>query len=302
MNSRDLHAHDCAPWLGILALACAGSAVAGPNAGGTLILHTNPSLVYCQGLTYCGQIGITSCDQAITRHDGGDPTVFFALAAFPAAASPRLQGIVFSLQYDSAQMAVIDYGQCGDFELHSNDWPGPNSYTGITWNTAQTQHLVGVCWFVAYSYDPQMPTSFGMYGSRGSNCCFADDSVPAKTDQIAAFGELGFNQPGVLPCPDAPPPLGACCLGCSCAVVQQTECDAMGGTFMGPNTSCSPNICGAPPAVCCVNEQCTIVTSCECQALGGEYLSDVPTCDGDPCVAPTPTQSETWGRVKARYR
>lgn len=226
-----------------------------------------------------------------------------------------------------------------------------------------------------------MPTSFGMYGSRGSNCCFADDSVPAKLDQIAAFGELGFNQPGVLPCPDAPPPIGACCLGCSCTVVQQTECDAMGGTFMGPNTSCSPNICGEPPAVCCVNEQCTIVTSCECQALGGEYfpgadtcspnpceplgacclecdcirmrasectaqggefhgaeshctpspcgtepaaccvgescyvvsscgceqlggefLSDVPTCDGEPCVPPTQTKSETWGRVKARYR
>ena len=131
------------------ALLVTNSTFAGPNAGGTLILHTNPSLVYCQGLTYCGQTGITSCEQAITRHDGGDPTVFFALAAFPAAASPRLQGIVFSLQYDSAQMAVIDYGQCGDFELHSNDWPGTNSYTGITWNTAQTQHLIGVCWFVA---------------------------------------------------------------------------------------------------------------------------------------------------------
>ena len=49
-----------------LAILTVGSiAWAGPNAGGTLILHANPSIVYCSDASsYCGQSGLAACDGA----------------------------------------------------------------------------------------------------------------------------------------------------------------------------------------------------------------------------------------------
>ena len=254
----------------------------GPNAGGTLILHTNPNLVYCQGLGYCGQSGISSCTEAITRHDGGENALFFTLAAFPAASSPRLSGVVFTLDYDDAQIGVFDFGACGDFELHSSDWPAQGSYIGITWNAAQTDHLVEVCWFAGYAYEPSTPTTFGMTGSRGANCCFADDSVPSQLDEIVAFGALGFNEPGALPCPGETP-VGACCTGCGCIVLTQAECTAQGGIYQGDYVSCSQADCVAHTGACCVYGDCYIYPCSYCENLGGEFLGGGSTCVPFPC-------------------
>ena len=60
--------------------------VAGPNAGGTLILHADASVVYTFDETaYCGGSGLAACSLAVVRVPA-DPevmTVFYALAAFP---------------------------------------------------------------------------------------------------------------------------------------------------------------------------------------------------------------------------
>ena len=46
----------------LASLALPGVAKAGPNAGGTLILHSNESIVYCQDDTgYCSRSGISRC-------------------------------------------------------------------------------------------------------------------------------------------------------------------------------------------------------------------------------------------------
>lgn len=43
----------------------------------------------------------------------------------------------------------------------------------------------------------------------------------------------------------APPPAprGACCVGEACSVTEESQC---GGTWLGPNTDCSPNPCSTP--------------------------------------------------------
>lgn len=79
------------------ALALAEDSIAGPNAGGSLILHANTSIVYSQDVTdYCLQAALDSCEVAVTSVESntGVTTVFFAVAAF-LPGSPRLSGISF---------------------------------------------------------------------------------------------------------------------------------------------------------------------------------------------------------------
>ena len=128
------------------------STFAGPNAGGTLLLHANPSIIYSDGTDYCGQSGLTACDSAVVTlpADPGVPKVFWATAAFPDSSSPRMSVITFGVDYDSTKFAIVEHHQCGDTELPMTTWPSPGSGTAVAWNTAQTDQLRDVYWFRGY--------------------------------------------------------------------------------------------------------------------------------------------------------
>ena len=329
----------------LLTFACASPSFAGPNEGGTLIIHANPSLSYCEDVAaYCGQSGLSDCSQAITEHDGDASVVFFMIAAFPSAGSPRLAGVTFGIFYDQTHLTILDSGMCGDFELHTSGWPGPGEGNAVTWNTTQTDHLVEVYWFAAYNEPTPSPGIFTVtdHPVRGGGCCFGDDAVPANLDPILAYGALGFDQPGTLPCPDedlvgacclncgcqmlneilctlhggnfqgpgvscdpnpcCPPPVGACCIACECTLLTQDECAAQGGQYRGDQTLCVTTICGTEHGACCFEGSCFNVTNCQCETLGGEFLGDNSNCDPYPCTPPSPALRETWGRVKGHYR
>ena len=130
----------------------ATSTLAGPNAGGTLILHARPSLVLSDGMDYCGQSGLTACDSAIVSlpADPGVPKLFWATAAFPDSSSPRMSVVTFGINYDPNKFAIIEQHHCGDSQLPMDSWPDPGSGTAVQWNTAQTDHLRDVYWFRGY--------------------------------------------------------------------------------------------------------------------------------------------------------
>lgn len=190
------------PSLVLALLILSSRAIAGPNAGGVIMLHANESLVASTGLGYCGQSGLESCEAADVRVDGVGSVVFYVIAAFPPEASPRLAGLTLGIEYDATRVLVETWGVCGDFELHLEDWPASGSGTAITWfnNNVQTKHVVEVLWFQAYSYSED-PSLFSIINHPTGGSLFADDDVPSVLDVPIDFGSIGFNTDGHRPCP-----------------------------------------------------------------------------------------------------
>jgi hypothetical protein len=289
--------------MAVAALMCAGSvALAGPNAGGTLIVHANPGLNYTTDITnYCGMSGLTACQGAVTTVDGSRQAVWHVLAAFPPGSNPRMAGLVFGVTYTPG-VVLLGQGACADFELPDGNWPASGSGTALTWTPAETGLLTEVYWFAGYNYYGGCEIfQLGPHPTQGAS--FADDSVPSVLDAIAGFGRLGFNCPGGNICPDVPPPpTGACCFpDFSCQILTADECALGGGNYLGDDTTC--DMCPPPPATgaCCVGEVCSVVTAAECDQMGGSYQGDGTDCDPDPCVV-IPTESTSWGQIKANYR
>ncbi|MCC7144595.1 MAG: hypothetical protein IT349_21050 [Candidatus Eisenbacteria bacterium] len=183
-------------------ISCAAPVLAGPHAGGSLILHVNSDVVYTTDAeSWCGSSGITSCEDAVTQATASPDSirVFFALAAFSEWSTPRLRGITFGINYDSTAVAILATGTCADFEISTPTWPSPNSGTALTWYQPQTTHLTEVCWFAGYAYDESTPSSVALQAHPVQGGQFADDSVPAALDDISGYGVLGFGMPGMIP-------------------------------------------------------------------------------------------------------
>ncbi len=271
---------------------------AGPNAGGMLILHSNPALTYTSdGGGYCGQSALSACENAITRKDGSESAIIYALAAFPERSHPRLAGIVFGLNYGNC--AVLEgWGPCADFELATAGWPSSGEGTALTWNTARTDLLTEVYWFAAYAYEGRIDQlALTVHPTQGAY--FADDSVPSLLDEIAFLGRFGFNRDGALGCPAPLPITGACCLlDGTCVVLTQSQCASYLGQYFGDDVPCESINC-EPRGACCVGQACYLYTQSECGSHGGSYQGNGSDCSpnpcggGGPCVNPIATGPKT---------
>jgi hypothetical protein len=280
-----------------LALLCVGTiAMAGPNAGGTLIIALSEGTVYSGDDTpYCWNT-VSACEEAVTDVASTAPVVLNVIAAFSDQGAPRLAGITFGIAY-GADVFLIDLGPCGDFELPDGSWPGSGSGNAVTWGAAQTSFLTDVYWFAAYDYYG-VPDSFCLIPNPAQGADFADDDIPANLDPIAGLGCFGFYQPGVLPCPNPVVP-GACCFDGDCSLIFEEDCIAMGWDWFGG--PCDPNPCPPPPlGACCFDEVCELLTESMCATLGGVWEGS-DSCDPNPCIS-TPTIESTWGQIKANYR
>jgi hypothetical protein len=61
--------------------------------------------------------------------------------------------------------------------------------------------------------------------------------------------------------------------------------------------------CPTPVGVCCVGVTCSLVQEGECAALQGEWHPEWESCGPpNPCDVYTPAEGTTWGGVKARFR
>ncbi len=87
---------------------------------------------------------------------------------------------------------------------------------------------------------------------------------------------------------------GACCVSAICHATQtQTQCAALGGTYQGNGTACTPNPCAG---ACCVAGSCTddqmLAT---CVSAGGAYMGDGITCAQMSCAGVTIAQARALG-------
>lgn len=88
--------------------------------------------------------------------------------------------------------------------------------------------------------------------------------------------------------PDCPPvdPTGACCFdtGELCLIITAAECESLGGTWLGPDTSCIKCDPIALPGACCVPGAPCFITSFppDCTAVGGIWLGPFTTCADCP--------------------
>lgn len=176
------------------------TAYGGPNAGGSLILHTNPLLAYSIGTDYCNRDSLLTCDLAVTTTDLLESTIVFVVAAFPDSSEPRLQAATFGLEFDEERIDISDYGSCADFELPNPSWPASGTGTAVTWSAPKTSLVVPIYWLCVTASDT---TSLSIVRHPTQGGAFADDSVPAAVDTVSAFGSLGFGVQGELPCPPA---------------------------------------------------------------------------------------------------
>ncbi|MCA9759228.1 MAG: hypothetical protein KDA27_25765 [Candidatus Eisenbacteria bacterium] len=286
--------------LAAAALACiGGTALAGPNANGSLIVALADGVVYTTDIeNYCGATGLQNCADASVSTAGDATVVIGILAAFPSVASPRLSGVTFGWTYDDNDVALAGYGPCGDFELATGGWPASGEGTAVTWGAAQTGTIVDVYWVAAANYYGNAQT-LDLIAHPSQGAMFADDDVPSNLDMIAALGSFGFDTEGTLPCPTDVAP-GACCAADgSCEVVLREDCQ---GEFLGDGTDCDPNMCIQPAeGACCVGEVCSIRTAMSCDENGGNYQGDDTVCDPNPCTV-VPVIDSTWGTLKNNYR
>jgi hypothetical protein len=288
--------------MALAAVAFAGTAMAGVNAGGTVFLH-DPGVLYTPDITdYCGQgAPLTDCNAADLQIDGTEQWVWKMYAAFPASAQPRLKGMTFGIYYDSA-IVLVAGAPCpaGTFELPDSNWPDSGTGNSLVWDVTLTERLVAVYWFAGYNYDG-VPAMFSLGVNPGQGVGqFGDDSVPPILDDIADYGALGFMQPGDPACPPEQPE-GACCFGTECVITTQANCEANGGEWVGG--PCEDDTCQEPPpeGACCRGIVCTIETQANCEAGGGEYQGDGSPCQPNPCEEPNPVEESSWGRIKSNW-
>ena len=269
----------------------ANAALAGPNAGGTLIVHGDPNVTYTTDIDdYTGLAPLPDgCLGALTNYPADAPVVWWVKAAFPHATSPRLSGVVFGINYPEGAIALLAYGHSGDFELPDGPWPAPGSGTAVTWGTAQTTELTDVYWFGGYSDSYYgSGVSFDLIPHPTQGASFGDDSIPSILDPIAGLGKLGFgDKPGELTCPGGYFP-GACCLDDgSCQILDEFECGLVVGVFQGMDTSCDPNPCPQPTGACCFPDgSCQVQTADACGIDGGTFQGVGTVCMPNPCPQP----------------
>ena len=89
----------------LTALICctAGLALAGPNLGGTILMHYNSTAQNSDG-NYSGYGGLTSCSSAVVTESVPNncttPGAWYAYAAFPTGSSPRVEVITLGVTYN----------------------------------------------------------------------------------------------------------------------------------------------------------------------------------------------------------
>jgi hypothetical protein len=280
--------------LGILALLCS-PAMAGKNANGALVVHTNDANAYTT-VGLCGRFDTVDnpggCEQAGTQtnKDDATPALIWCIAAFLPTANPGVAVIYSGLNHNlpPGQGYFNNFGLCGpagSFELPDAGWPdtGGNS---VAFGTP----IVGDTFFPFYFLN-----AFGFAGAfvgtainpTGGYAAFIDDSNPPVQDDIVQFGTVRWGTLGQNDCPDEPVAEGACCFpDGSCIVTPPDQC---GGNYQGDGTVCAPNNpCPQPEACCFADEHCENLLANDCVARGGTPQGPGSLCTAELCVIPDP--------------
>lgn len=270
-------------WVLLWVCLAVPGALAGPNAGGVLVVHTTdlvytldqPSYMGLSGIA-CGQDGpplpqtpvcppydpAGSCNVGAANPTSAQPVdvaqIWFVLAAFPPESCPRLKATTFGIDYDSTRVVISTWG-FGDesfvvlenSQINSNKpWPYPASSVGWSYGLPlplgpSTSRLLEICWFAGYAYAGSGDLFFQVTPHPTvDNRYWIDDSTPVSQDPIMGYGKLGLaGTVGVNP---SPVQSIACCVGTECRVLTPAQCTAASGVNAGV-FYCTPDLCPISP-------------------------------------------------------
>jgi hypothetical protein len=255
----------------VLLFVLAGTASAGKNSGGALVVHTADNAyfyryytVYCDSPYYEDPGACWAAGTEVT--DGNTPVIFWVLAAFRDISVPCVSGIDFGVCHNLPEEYVYVWNLCGPdgtTAVTTPGWPSQGNASGISIGFGTpviANRLFPVYWFATWGFEGAY---FGTCAHPDSGVArFWDDSEPPVADECHNFGQIRWYEEGFNHCPDP----AACCLpDYSCVLEAPGDCEWLGGEFLGG--PCDPNPC---------------------------IPSDVPEMQR--------TQETTWGKTKAIYR
>jgi hypothetical protein len=269
-------------------------ALAGRNANGALVVHTDDALLYTPGAFYCETSLPATCAELITQSNlpvEGPAGVIWLLAAFTPESDPAVTTIQFGIHHSMPpnQGYFPAYAACGPspLELPDSGWPEPNDCGNlIAYSGPVYGHLFLFYWFAAIGVQD------GFFGTRtypGTNeAKFVDDGSPPVEDLILRFGTVQWGSSGANDCPVPIPVTGACCFPDDhCEVLGQADCLVLGGEYQGDDTTCDPNPCLVPAGACCFADgHCEVLTAAACVGYSGIWLGAEVPCDPNPCAQP----------------
>jgi len=264
-------------------------ALAGPNAGGVLVVH-EAGLEFSADIAVYPTLAPESCgaidvDAPTGLPEEGHGRVWKIYAVFPEGSHPRLKAIAFGATWTAGDCRVLAGGppdRWWDFELPTDDWlTSPGGGTAISLARTATTRIAEVYWIAGYA---TAVTAWALTPHPYQAPIFVDDSVPPREDAIEAFGVLGFGQAGTAPCPAA---LGACCAeDATCRITDEATCLAEGGTRWSRGSGCDPNPCDASWGACCLSRgKCVLMEGSLCHEHGGLFGIAL-VCDPNPCPPP----------------
>jgi hypothetical protein len=261
--------------------------LAGPNAGGTLIVHdtglgyTSTSSLYPS----TPPIDCASTDNEMPAEipPGAEGRIWKVYAAFVPGTSPRLKALAFGEAFQT-ELVVVSSGGLPDpaqgLEIAQNGWPDADGGgVAMTFNAAKTATISEVYWFGGYARDPT-PGLWSTAPHPVQTSIFVDDAFPSHADVIAGFSSIGFGMPGTTVCPL---PERACCFSDGvCQVLAPAACQAAGGNF-DLSAGCAPNPCPQTGACCFPDESCHVLDAAACAQMGGLNQGYGIPCDPSPC-------------------
>ena len=188
--------------LALCVLCLPAQTLAGPNAGGVLLLHCSVDIQYTTSVaSYCGLGSPDSCQEVNPSIElaPGRTVIAAVLAAFPDTSGPRVKAIDFGIQYDSLAVVIVDAGTCSDFEIAVAPWSRSPAGAALSWQAPQTSRIQQVYWFACELAKGASQGVLSLAACPGQAGIFVDDSMPPNEDPVTAFGALGFNCAGFAP-------------------------------------------------------------------------------------------------------
>ncbi len=92
---------------------------------------------------------------------------------------------------------------------------------------------------------------------------------------------------------------GGCCSDEECAILTGPQCTAVGGNYLGDDTTCLGDPCNSSEdtGACCIGGVCSIETQSNCELLGGNFTSVGVDCSPNPCGTTGENVAIRWSVV-----